>query len=646
MSPKEDPGPQWIRIEDFSPGIYSASGTVVDATANRTPAAPLGSADPNNTWSCYSIPSGSLVALPGITQTYTWPDTSTNGYDHGAARPTYIVGLLIHDELGSYNTEAIVMAEFDDGSNHYWKAYSYILETAALNTIVGTTNVSAAGIFGSPYPQMSRAAAGLPITAVTVGATTTITTNSTLGANPFAPTTIGSAAGAPVSVYFNQLPVGVTGLTLNKAYTITASGGSSGAWTGTFATSPSTGGAWSSGGVAVVLQIPYSPVCVFPSGGPAQPAGSSGQLYMYPDPSNRSSFTPFTMMVNPGQSVTGQTLTHQSRIIVLAGTSYTWTNTTFSTNENLNYTDPPASAAIGNQQTVLAAEQPYGYGAGGSISAGELVLIKKRGGGVIVTGDIFSPTVTSLPGITSTGNFYGNAASTPVGFIYCSFDNGAWSWNGSNTSQKISSQLNNSFYLPPEYSSMQSNNYGYYAQEFGDKVYMSNNWMMDTKTGNWWTYYPRLAQGGHDLFWIQPVNGNYIYAGQLSFKGASSLDFLYRFDPSSPAQTFQWQSTPLHLAPVNQTVDVRQVIVRASCTQINNSITISVLDQGTVVAGPFTYNGITTGPELLRFNIGGIGLYEPSIRISSTNTAGVADMPIIHGIDIQYSISTHLASDN
>ena len=638
MPPKE-PQSQWLRIEDFSPGIYSAGGTVTGNATNRHPAAPLGSADPLGTYSCYSIPSGALAALPGITQTYTWPDTATHGYDHGASRPTYVVGLLIHDELSTGNTEAILIGEFDDGSNHYWKAYSYILETTTKTDLIGTTNASAAGIFGSPYPQMTRSAASNAISAVSSGSTTTITVSTVSVANPF---TVGKA------VYFNQLPSGIVGLSLGTAYNPTAIGGSSGAWTVTFTTTPATSGATTATGFIMTPAIPYGPEVVFPSGGPAQASFSvSGQLYMYPDPSNRTSSTPFAMMLL-GQSVTGQTISHQSRVLVLSGISYPWGagGVTFQTNENIDFTDPPLSAAIGNQQTLLAAESPHGYGAAGSISAGELVLVKKRGGGLIVTGDIFSPTVTVLPGMTSTGNFYGNASSTPVGFVYCAFDNGAWSWNGSNTSQKISDQLDKGFFLPPEWAFMGSNNYGYYVQEYGDKVYTSNNWMMDTKTGNWWTYYPRKAQGGSDLFWVQPVNGNYIYAAQLSFVGATSLNFMYRFDPASPAQTYQWQSQPLHLAPVNQVVDVRQVVVRASCPQINNSITVSVIDQGAVVAGPFTFNGISAGPQLCRFNIGGVGLFEPSIRISSTNTAGVADMPIIHGIDIEYNVTTHLASGN
>src|SRR5208282_2542453 len=121
---------------------------------------------------------------------------------------------------------------------------------------------------------------------------------------------------------------------------------------------------------------------------------------------------------------------HQNRIIVLSGVTYDYpAGSGFDTNEQICFTDPPNSAALGFQQTVLVPEEPYGYGCAGSISAGELVLIKKRGGGVVVTGDIFSPNVTDLPGVEPTGGIYGNASSGLDGFFYCSYENGAWVWN-------------------------------------------------------------------------------------------------------------------------------------------------------------------------------------------------------------------------
>ena len=639
--PEEQPqdSEHWLSITDFSAGCYSSGGVVVGNTSDRQLDAPLGAADALNTWSCYALPNKSLAALPGITQTYTWPDTATHGYDHGASRPTYVVGCLVHDELQSGNTEAVLIGEFDDGTNHYWQAYSYVLEISSLNSLVQNVNVSAAGIFGSPYPAFTRVANAYLITGVSVGASTVFTTTFSGGANPFA---IGD------TFYLDQIPVGVTGLALNTPYLVTAVGGSSGAWTWTI-TTPTTGGSFSSDGGATILTPPYGPVCVFPAGGPAtasQTSTQQGQLYMYPNPAARSAYGVFAMMA-VGASVAGQTIVHQSRILNLAGITYTYpAGSGFDTNENVNFTDPPLSASYGFQQTVLAAEQPFGYGGAGSISAGELFLVKKRGGAVIVTGDIFAPSVTILPGVTSTGNFYGQGASTPAGFVYASEDNGMWTWNGSNTSQKISANLDDAFFLPPEFSGgMESNNYAYNAQEYGNRIYTSNNWMLDLNNNAWWTYFPRKAQGGHDLFYVQPVNGNYIYCAQLSLHRSHQPQLHVPLrpchsDPVLPVpEPSDSPTQPRPRSPCRHPGDRGQSLMPDRWLYR----TLSVLDQESVVWGPITNsNTVTDGPQMLRFNVAARGHHQPAIRLAVTG-AGRGDMPVIHSIDIRYRTRAHQA---
>ena len=643
--PEEQPqnSEHWLSIDDFSAGCYSAGGAVVGNTVDRLLEAPLGAADALNTWSCYALPDKSLAALPGVTDTYTWPDTtSVSGYNQAAAGVTYVVGCLIHDELANGDTEAILMAEFDNGTNHYWQAYSYRLVAGGHNSLVATVNTSASGIFGSPYPQMTRVANAYVISGFTSGATTTFTTSSSLAANPFA---VGN------TFYLTQIPAALVGLSLNTPYVVTAVGGSSGSWTWTIAT-PTTSGSFSAAGGATILTIPYGPVCVFPAGGQAtaaQTLTTQGQLYMYPNPANRTAYGVFAMML-VGGSVAGQTIVHQSRVLNLAGVNYDYpAGGGFDTNENVNFTDPPLSASYGNQQTVLAAEEPYGYGGGGSISAGELFLVKKRGGAVIVTGDIFSPSVTILPGVTSTGNFYGQGASTPTGFVYASEDNGMWTWNGSNTSQKISGNLDDAFFLPPEFGPMASNNYGYNVQEYGNRIYTSNNWMLDLNNNAWWTYYPRKSAGtvggiqGEDLFYVQPVNGNFIYCAQLSFVGNTSLNFLYRFDPATAAQYYQYQTLPIRLVDPDHRADIREIVVRASCHTSGCSIAVTINDQQAISWGPVT-NSMTLGPgpQMLRFNVAAKGVTQPAIRLAVTG-AGSGDMPVIHSIDIRYRTRAHQA---
>jgi hypothetical protein len=76
---KKHPDGVWLSIDDFSPGCYSSGGTVVGNVTDRLLGAPLGAADAENTYSCFALPSKSLAALPGITQTYAWPGAAKTG---------------------------------------------------------------------------------------------------------------------------------------------------------------------------------------------------------------------------------------------------------------------------------------------------------------------------------------------------------------------------------------------------------------------------------------------------------------------------------------------------------------------------------------------------------------------------------------
>jgi hypothetical protein len=569
-TPEANQQDQWLDITDFSAGAFNNDATVAPYTDRAYPAPP-GSHDPANTYACIALRDGGLGALPGVTQEWTYPGgINLNG-------PTFVTGLLIHDELSGPNagTEAIVMAEYDYNTaappyKRFMNVGSFILETNNYNLIVATnpatTYTSPPGIFGSPYPEMTRMSASNPATA------------------------------------------------------------------------------------------PFIPVVVWPSGGPAQASPAIGQIYVYPNvPAYPTAAFTADTLISGSSSIAGQLIAHQGRIIVMAANTYTWPGTlmVFNTNDNINFTDPANTISYGNQLEILVPEQPFGYGGGGSQSAGELFLIKKRNGGLIVSGDVSNPSITFLPGVTSTGDIFGRAASTPVGIVYGSFDNGFWSWNGGNTSTKLSPQLDDHFFVPPEfdgtqgYPNMGSNNYGYYAYAYGDRVYVSNNWLYDTTLNSWWKYYPDKSQGGVNLFWIQPVNGNYIYAAVLSFPYTNTT-FLYRFDPSVPAQTYQWTSTPLFLTQQSRDrrIDIREVVVRASCSSASVEITLTIADQGNVTFNETQSGFVTNGPELIRWNGGGTQLQSPQIQLYVNNTGATADMPIIHSIHVRYKERAHTASTN
>ena len=542
----------WVDLADFSAGCYDYTSI---ANSNPIVPGPHGALDAGNTFSCVALPNGGLGPLPGIGISYDWTDTHAT-----LPAVNFVTGLLVHDEIGQ--PEAISMIEWDDGTNHFFIADSFAPFGPTFTRITSTVNPSG-GLnefpFGSPYPQMTRAAATAPTT------------------------------------------------------------------------------------------TPGTPVCVFPVASFAYPNATAGQLFMYPNPATPTSYTPLKLITDgTPQSLTGMVLVHENRVVVLANNGYGWPlggAGAYVINEEINFTDPPNSDTYPadttpGQQLVAVAEEPYGFGCGGSISSGELLLIKRRGGAALINGDLFAPTsIIPLPGVQSTGQGYGNADSGQAGMAYCSINQGAWMWNGSNTSQKISAQLDDNFFMTPSSGIYLS----WYTKWVGDKLYFSNNWMLDTRTNSWWRYYPTAAQGGVDLFWIQPDGtGESIYCAPLIFTSANTT-YLYRFDEPLPAPNWQAQTLPIRLT-TQRFVELRQVVVRASSNLGNGAATVEIqLYNGPTLVGHWTTPAtIGARPTMIRMPTGPVlaggspyASEDLTVRIIAAGNGGAA--PNVHSVSLGYS---------
>lgn len=393
---------------------------------------------------------------------------------------------------------------------------------------------------------------------------------------------------------------------------------------------------------------PGQPVCVFPVASFAYPNATAGQVFVYPNPATRTSYTPLKLITDgTPQSESGMVLVHENRIVVLANTGYDYPlggAGAWVINEQINFTDPPNSVTYPSQTTtgqqlIAGPEQPYGFGCGGSISVGELVLIKRRGGAVVINGDLFAPTsIVSLPGVQPTGTGYGNADAGLQGLAYCSIDNGAWIWNGANTSQKISQQLDDNFFTAPAAAIYLS----WYTKWIGDKLYFSNNWMLDTRTNSWWKYYPSSGQGGTDFFWIQPVNGNLFYCAPLTFLNADTR-YLFKFDETVATHLWQAQTLPMRLS-TKRYLEVRQVVVRASTVAGNGAATVEVLvlNGSTVVGHVTTPASLTATPTMIRMPIGSANAggnpyssEDITVRIIADGHGGAA--PNVHSVSLGYN---------
>lgn len=394
---------------------------------------------------------------------------------------------------------------------------------------------------------------------------------------------------------------------------------------------------------------PPGPILVFPGSVATDANGANGHLWIYPELDDPTSYTAQDLIVS-GSSITGQVITYGDRIICIVGVNYDWpAGGGILTNENFNYTDPPESTEYGNQQTIMAIETPWGYGAWGTMSVGELILIKKYGGAVVLNGDINVPSsIIPLPGVQSTGNFVGRAAATPFGLVYCSENQGAWLWNGGNTSQKISQNINDEFF-DLEHDVIESNNYGFFVEHWQKWIMFSGNVWYDTDTNSWWNIFPKSGEtigslNGSDFFWYCLTrNGNQLLAAPLTM--TSDSDAVYStLDNTNTSDTYQWQSLPIHVTQegdAQRVVDIRQIIVRCSdpTGAGNSTVTVSTPNGDFTNASSPTDNPIGTDPTILRFNVGmgAQGLDDIVIRVLAENsTPGPA--PIIESIDVEYKV--------
>lgn len=390
---------------------------------------------------------------------------------------------------------------------------------------------------------------------------------------------------------------------------------------------------------------------VFPSIVESDSQGTVGHMYVYPPSASRNTYGTDDIAA-ANTEPTGQLVTYDGRIMGLAAGVNVWPpsgTVTVRPNEYIWYTDPPSSeiygGAGGDAVATLVPENPFGYGAAGSISAGELFLVKRRGGGVLVYGDIDVPsTVVTLPGVQPTGNFFGRGESTQLGFIYCSQGFGAWVWNGSNVSQKISSQLDNNFFEVEQASQMGIvNNYGFFVKRWGDYILFSNNYLYSTVTNSWWKLYdPADIQFYH---YITGIDQHTLYAVPLYITPEDN-DFLFEFDNRVGNPSYTWTSTELlsHVSKTNDRVfDVRRIELKVSSLTATGHIQVAVLSHDNVVwdsGGVSVPVSASSVPQILRYNVGDTakGLENLKIQVTCFNTAATPGSshaaPTLWSIDV------------
>lgn len=344
-----------------------------------------------------------------------------------------------------------------------------------------------------------------------------------------------------------------------------------------------------------------------------------------------------------GLSVAAWVHGHQNRLIIFERTVYTRVT---ARGESISYSDPANSNVVPAtlQRQVFYPEYASGYGAWGSLSAAQLLLIKRFGGACLVEGDIAAPRVTYLPGVTSTGGMVTKMAPTSIGLVYASEGNGLWVWNGGATSEKLSRQLDNSFWAMDfvNANALHTTESGprVQTQQWGDFIVVSGAWMHHLPTGGWW----RL----HDPNAIEP----FVFAEQIMTTAfstglrtcrvrltATSGSVAYASDYNSTTFTnsWSWHSHPIRVTRDTdvQITDIVLVAQRDASATGNSTLTLTIYNQDgtTQSVTPWTITA-SARPEHRKFQVKGTGSHI-EIKIVAANSS-TAPAPMLHSVAIGY----------
>lgn len=264
--------------------------------------------------------------------------------------------------------------------------------------------------------------------------------------------------------------------------------------------------------------------------------------------------------------------------------------------------------------TILGGyEQGSGYGAYASLTADELLLVKVRGGAIMVSGtNIESPTVRTLPFVRSTGLSFCNGTTTPWGFIYPVDGSGMWLWSGGDTSEQVTKHLAPQFWRPstlvPTYADPDAQSFAAWGNAnlqmatWNELVLIPANWFWDTDERGWWKILdPDIVEVSR---WDVDERGVTAWGAPAGFSSSSDPIF-YEFSRYYGATYFSWRSHPQSFA-IDHRYTCEEIIV---CAQGNGQVRVTVETPEDPNNPAVALVSVTDSsrPQLIRTRVRGVG---------------------------------------
>lgn len=317
-----------------------------------------------------------------------------------------------------------------------------------------------------------------------------------------------------------------------------------------------------------------------------------------PDPDTPTATS--TIPIDSGTQTLRRAAAHQGRIVVAAYDAYGHgTDVDLSTDENVLYTTVNANDFSTSVPAVYVPEIDATITEWSSMSANQLVVVKRLGGGYVVQGDLDDPTVVRLPNLKSPdGTPTVRGTNSPVGWVYSAGDAGLYLWNGGDSATPISAQLNGDEFTE----GLQQDDvdrFGHLGQcdRWVDMLLAPNGWCYDFNAESWWRIeHPEQpdALPNPIVFWSSTTYQGQAIGAVKEFTDDEDVFYLYEY--RSLGRSYSWCSHPLWVSR-NRYVEVRAANL---ALQGHGTVTITLYPNSDLTSGTPSTKTITVDSDSIQ----------------------------------------------
>jgi hypothetical protein len=253
-----------------------------------------------------------------------------------------------------------------------------------------------------------------------------------------------------------------------------------------------------------------------------------------------------------------------------------------------------------------------------SMNANQLFLVSANRGAIAINGDLRNPSIINLPGVESTYGRTPKPVATNQGVVYGS-KSGIFLWNGSDTSQELSTQLEGNFWNVPAFDSWREfKPMGSMAYRH-PYLYVPNEFVYDFRTNSWWRLRSNPSETSRLGHFSTSTRGTILgstveAAGRDLFGGV-------RIDPDQYSTSWSWKSQPITISR-NRAINVREIdIVLQGTADVQVYVIKDNAQQQAKFVGGGTFS--SAYPKTLSFNFDVTGT---NIQIRVETSGGVCKM--------------------